>query len=114
MKGDILGIGADLDKRSITFVLNGRGEEISMGEAFKDIDFAGGLYPCASFNQRERLHFNFGTRPFVHGPPACTSLEGYRPYAEVLSMAAAQPRLHSFNLPGDDASCVRRLNSTLR
>uniref|UniRef100_H3HBU8 Uncharacterized protein n=1 Tax=Phytophthora ramorum TaxID=164328 RepID=H3HBU8_PHYRM len=51
-----------------------------MGVAFRAIDFARGVYPCASFNRRERLQFNLGGTPFKYPPPP-----GFQPILNVLS-----------------------------
>jgi hypothetical protein len=62
--GDVIGCMLDLDNRIMSFTLNGLTEEIDMGVAFTDFQFEGGLYPCASFNKREKVQFNFGGNPF--------------------------------------------------
>ncbi|OQS07914.1 HECT E3 ubiquitin ligase [Thraustotheca clavata] len=58
--GDVVGCGVDCDAGFVFFCLNGQ----YLGIAFRGIDFSGGIYPCASFNRRERLSFNFGGVPF--------------------------------------------------
>lgn len=77
--GDTVGCALDCDNKTMSFFLNGYGEEVGMGEAFRDARFHGGLYPCASFNRNERVKFSFGgsLNPLKHTPPA-----GYRPYCE--------------------------------
>ncbi len=75
--GDVVGCMVDFDECILSFTLNGFGEEIGMGVAFDSFTYAGGLYPCASFNRDERLKFNFGEMSFAHSPPP-----GYRPYVE--------------------------------
>ncbi|CAM9240648.1 unnamed protein product, partial [Discosporangium mesarthrocarpum] len=67
--GDIVGCALDLDNGTMSFTLNGRADEIGMGVAFCGLAFSGGLYPCASFNRRECLQFNFGARPLKYMPP---------------------------------------------
>jgi hypothetical protein len=77
--GDTVGCALDCDNKTMSFFLNGFGEEVGMGEAFREARFHGGLYPCASFNRNERVKFSFGgsLNPFKHTPPV-----GYRPYCE--------------------------------
>lgn len=75
--GDVVGCAVDLDSRSMSFFLNGLGEEIDMGLAFSSVEVSGGLYPCASFNRGEVIQFNFGSSPFAFDPP-----EGYLPYVQ--------------------------------
>ncbi|CAM9138781.1 unnamed protein product [Choristocarpus tenellus] len=76
--GDVVGCAIDLDHGTMSFTLNGRADEIGMGVAFKGLAFSGGLYPCASFNRRECLQFNFGSTPFKHAPP------GHCPYMDMV------------------------------
>jgi hypothetical protein len=76
-KNDVVGCAIDLDSRRMSFYLNGYGVEVGMGLAFSDFDVNGGLYPCASFNQKESIQFNFGSIPFKFGPP-----EGYRAFSD--------------------------------
>ncbi|KAH9090669.1 hypothetical protein Ae201684P_014464 [Aphanomyces euteiches] len=67
--GDVIGCGVDCDAGILFFTLNGQ----YMGVAFRGVEFAGGLYPCASFNRRERLSFNLGGLPFQY------PIEGFSP-----------------------------------
>ncbi|KAF0693119.1 Aste57867_15865 [Aphanomyces stellatus] len=67
--GDVIGCGVDCDSGIMFFTLNGQ----FMGMAFQGVEFAGGLYPCASFNRRERLTFNLGGLPFQY------PIEGFSP-----------------------------------
>ncbi|GLE04956.1 hypothetical protein PINS_up013937 [Pythium insidiosum] len=78
-QGDVVGCFIDADAGTILFSLNGKMRSLNMGIAFRGIKFAHGVYPCASFNRRERLQFNLGGSPFKHPPPA-----GFRPILEVL------------------------------
>jgi hypothetical protein len=80
--GDVVGCAVDMDSGLMSFTLNGRAEDVGMGEAFTAIRYSGGIFPCASFNRRERLQFNFGSTPMRHGPPP-----GYRPYVEAVGSA---------------------------
>ena len=76
-KDNVVGCALDMDARTISFYLNGFGQEIGMGVAFEGFQsVGGGLYPCASFNRHEVLQFNFGSTPFKHQPP------GYAPYID--------------------------------
>ncbi|KAG7389554.1 RING finger and SPRY domain-containing protein 1 [Phytophthora pseudosyringae] len=79
-QGDVIGCGIDADAGTIIFSLNGKMRSANMGVAFRAIDFARGVYPCASFNRRERLQFNLGGSPFKYPPPP-----GFQPILNVLS-----------------------------
>lgn len=79
-QGDVVGCGVDADSGAIIFTLNGKMRSVNMGVAFRSIDFIGGLYPCASFNRRERLQFNLGSKPFKYPPPP-----GFKPMLEALT-----------------------------
>ena len=72
--GDVVGCAVDVDAGVLIFSLNGKMRTASMGVAFRGIKFSGGLYPCASFNRRERLEFNMGGLPFKYPPPS-----GFKP-----------------------------------
>lgn len=54
-EGDVVGCLVDLDEMTVSFTLNGRGEEIGMGLAFSGEGFrpCGGVYACVSFNRYE-------------------------------------------------------------
>jgi hypothetical protein len=73
--GDVVGCAVDMDTREMSFYLNGYGLEVDMGLAFRDFNFLGGLYPCASLSRRESVQFNFGSTSFRHLPP-----DGFSPY----------------------------------
>ncbi|KAF1772112.1 Ubiquitin-associated domain [Phytophthora cactorum] len=79
-QGDVIGCGIDADAGTIIFSLNGKMRSANMGVAFRAVDFARGVYPCASFNRRERLQFNLGGTPFKYSPPP-----GFQPILNVLS-----------------------------
>lgn len=52
-EGDIVGCLVDMDSMSISFTLNGKGDEIGMGLAFSGEGFrpCSGVYACVSFNR---------------------------------------------------------------
>jgi len=77
--GDVVGCCIDLDSETISFCLNGRAEEIGMGLAFTDIRPVSGVYPCVSFNRKEKIKLCLGGKfgPLTYGPP-----EGYRAVGE--------------------------------
>ncbi|UIZ29691.1 hypothetical protein KXD40_002911 [Peronospora effusa] len=79
-QGDVIGCGIDADAGTVIFSLNGKMRSANMGVAFRAIHFARGVYPCASFNRRERLQFNLGGSPFKYPPPP-----GFQPILNVLS-----------------------------
>lgn len=57
-EGDIVGCLVDMDAMTISFTLNGRGEEIGMGLAFSGEGFrpCSGVYCCVSFNRYVLMH----------------------------------------------------------
>jgi len=59
-----------MDEHTVSFTLNGRGEEIGMGVAFAGEGFrpCGGVYACVSFNRREKLRVRL-SEPFQYQPP---------------------------------------------
>jgi hypothetical protein len=71
VNGDVVGVAADLDARTISFGLNGVWEG-EMGVAFTDIDVRGGLYPALTAARGE-YQLNLGddlrVAPFLFGPP---------------------------------------------
>jgi len=81
--GDVVGVACDLDARTISFYLNGRGQEIGMGEAFSGISYSGGIFPCVSFNRRERMQFNLGYKDFKFPPSS-----EYRPVIEAVMFSS--------------------------
>ncbi|CAM9546483.1 unnamed protein product, partial [Chrysoparadoxa australica] len=78
--GDVVGCAVDMDALTMHFTLNGLAQEVGMGLAFEGFSFAGGLFPCASFNRREKLRFLLSADQFHHAPP------GYRPFMEAVEM----------------------------
>lgn len=83
-KGDIVGCLLDMDKKEISFTLNGRGEDIGMGLAFSGDGFrpCGGVYACVSFNRKEKIRLvlgGSGTDSFNFPPPP-----GYRGVGEIV------------------------------
>lgn len=88
-KGDVVGCLVDMDRKEMSFTLNGRGEEIGMGLAFSRNGFkpCGGVYACVSFNMREKVRLVIGggnTNAFQFGPP-----HGYKAVGEAVLTAAA-------------------------
>lgn len=61
-EGDIVGCLLDMDNKIVSFTLNGRGEEIGMGVAFRGDGFrySGGVYACISFNKKEKVKLHLG------------------------------------------------------
>nr|CCA19532.1 HECT E3 ubiquitin ligase putative [Albugo laibachii Nc14] len=94
-QGDVVGCGVDADSGAIIFTLNGKMRSVNMGVAFRAIDFGGGLYPCASFNRRERLQFNLGGKPFKFAPPP-----GFRPILEALTTYVHELHVHPDKMKG--------------
>lgn len=83
--GDTVGCAIDLDARTMSFYLNGLGEEIGMGLA---VDFSHenrniSVFPCVSFNRNESVKFNFGDTPFIGRIP-----NGYLPYSEAIKASS--------------------------
>jgi hypothetical protein len=54
-----VGCAVDLDRRTMSFSLNGS-FAAPMGVAFQDFAFMRGLYPAATFSNDQSLVFNFG------------------------------------------------------
>ena len=92
--GDVVGCAVDIDEGTMSFFLNGLGEEIDMGIAFTSLDISGGLYPCASFNRGEVIQFNFGSTPFAFTPP-----EGCLPYSQHVQASMNSNRDYHMSLP---------------
>lgn len=89
-EGDVVGCLVDMDSMSISFTLNGKGEEIGMGLAFSEEGFrpCSGVYACVSFNRREKIRLILGgegTESFKYSPP-----EGYRGVGEAILDAVKQ------------------------
>jgi len=83
-EGDVVGCLVDMDEGTVSFTLNGKGEEIGMGVAFSGHGFrpCGGVYACVSFNRREKLRLTFGgpgSAAFKYPPPP-----GYRGVGEAV------------------------------
>jgi len=83
-EGDVIGCLVDMDEKIVSFTLNGKGEEIGMGEAFSGNGFrpCGGVYACVSFNRKEKLRLILGgegNEPFKYTPP-----DGYRGVGEAV------------------------------
>ena len=81
--------GNALNHIASTWVFGDLGSDVRLYLALypRSCRFAGGLFPCASFNRRERLQFNFGATPLRHLPV------GYRPYIEAVRDAIDELRI---------------------
>ena len=82
----MVGCLVDMDTKTISFTLNGKGEEVGMGVAFSGEGFrpCSGVYACVSFNRREKLRLILGgknTEPFKYQP------DGYRGIGEAIQDA---------------------------
>ena len=64
--GDVIGVAADLDNRSLSFAKNGEWLEVFSGI---DISLAGGLFPSITL-QNGRCEVNLGAAPFKFPGPA--------------------------------------------
>ncbi|CAI5731161.1 unnamed protein product [Hyaloperonospora brassicae] len=101
-QGDVIGCGIDADAGTIIFSLNGKMRSANMGVAFRAVDFARGVYPCASFNRRERLQFNLGGSPFKFPPPP-----GFQPILNVLNGASDLSSVpKGFDVIGSREDCL--------
>ena len=85
--GDVVGCLVDMDRKEMSFTLNGRGEEVGMGLAFSPNGFkpCGGVYACVSFNRREKVRLVIGgseKNAFHFAPPP-----GYKAVGEAVVSA---------------------------
>lgn len=67
-EGNVIGFAADLEKRTLSFSLNGS-FEAPMGVAFEGVTFLEGIRPCLTLNKSCSFRVNFGEEPFAHAPP---------------------------------------------
>ncbi len=86
---DTVGCALDMDRRVMSFYLNGCGEEIGMGVAFEHFEYSGVLYPCLSFNNQEAVQFNLGNQGVFKYPPPV----GYQPYSQHVDKRLSQVML---------------------
>lgn len=101
----MVGCLVDMDERTVSFTLNGRGEEIGMGLAFSGEGFrpCGGVYACVSFNRREKLRLRL-SEPFKYQPPP-----GYRGVGQAVMDAVEEREIlaqkEQILDPSPDLSC---------
>ena len=71
-KGDVIGVGCDLDNSTASFWKNGKAEEVDMGLAFEGNSFSpsGGVFACVSFNRKESLRIALGGEKLRGRSPA--------------------------------------------
>ena len=84
--GDVIGVAADLDNRSLSFAKNGEWLEVFSGI---DISSAGGLFPSITL-RNGRCEVNLGAAPFKFPGPAL-SYAPMAPQTRVLARHRGEP-----------------------
>ena len=74
-KGDVIGCCLDMDKRTMSFYLNGA----FLGNASDNVDVGENhaYFPACSLSKKEKCVFNFGQTPFVY------EYQGYEPFDQL-------------------------------
>lgn len=66
--GDIIGTILDLNKKKITFYLNGKELQSEFSSKVFECSHSSGFFAAASFSRFQHCEFNFGAKPFQFQP----------------------------------------------
>ena len=85
-KGDVIGVGVDMEERTVSFWRNGLGEESGCGLAFTSDGFkpCGGVRMCLSFNRKEKCRVVLGGEHLKDGGGMKHLPQGYKPLGDFL------------------------------